>query len=380
MLKSTLTALLLSSVALVPAATIAVVATADAAHAKSDKAGGNGNGGGNGNKGGNSANAKSKSTTTASRGNGGGSGKTRVRSGDDPVGNFIRKLTGQDKKKAKTTRTKTRSAAPQVAKAPKAREKDAMHPSNLGNMNGALNANVNAVAAHIRNGNTNGPVGHLAALAVANASAAGAQEVVDAENAHQNLDDLLGEQTVEEYLDQRNGVTDPAVEEALAALDGLTEEDEGYEEAVTNLEDALGDRSLEEYEAAREGDGGNADIDEAIAALGGNAEDGTAPTAERPSEEDVAEAEENLEAQSDAEGNILAYWNKNPDANPDEVTEEEQALLDKLNERLEADSAAIEEAIATTADGDAMDEDAAECDTEDGCEAPEDEDVASVTE
>ena len=44
MLKSTLTAILLSSVALVPAATVAVVATADVAHAKSDKAGGNGNG------------------------------------------------------------------------------------------------------------------------------------------------------------------------------------------------------------------------------------------------------------------------------------------------------------------------------------------------
>ena len=42
-----------------------------------------------------------------------------------------------------------------------------MHPSNLGKMNGPLNANVNALIAHVKNGNTNGPIGGMAALAVA---------------------------------------------------------------------------------------------------------------------------------------------------------------------------------------------------------------------
>ena len=42
--KGPLTVLMVSSLAIVPAATIAYVATADAAFAKSDKAGGNGNG------------------------------------------------------------------------------------------------------------------------------------------------------------------------------------------------------------------------------------------------------------------------------------------------------------------------------------------------
>ncbi|TGD63987.1 hypothetical protein EYC08_11130 [Tabrizicola sp. WMC-M-20] len=44
---------------------------------------------------------------------------------------------------------------------------DVLHPSNLGKLNGAINASANAKLAHIRNGNFTGPVGMAAALALA---------------------------------------------------------------------------------------------------------------------------------------------------------------------------------------------------------------------
>ena len=364
MLKSSLTAIMLSSVALVPAATVGVFVTADAAYAKSDKAGGNGGGKG-ASKGGKSSGAKSKAakggkSKTKTARSGGGSGKARggLNVGDDPVGKFIKRVTGQDKKRAKTTRTAKVRSAPKAAKTPKpervAKVKYGMHPSNLGNMNGALNANINAVLAHVRNGNTNGPVGHLAALAVANVNAEGAQEIVDVNADYQELADLLGDQSVQDYLDQRNGVTDPAVEEALTNLEGLSEGDEGYDEAQQALENALGDRTLEEYEAQATGDGGDPLIDEAIAKVGGNAEDGTLPP-DGPTEEEVAQAEADLAAQDAAEQDILSYWNKNPDADPEMISEEEQALLDKLNARLIGETDAIKDAMGD--DGMVMDDD-----------------------
>lgn len=381
MLKSTLTAILLSSVALVPAATVAVVATADVAHAKSDKAGGNGNGGGNGNKGGSSSSAKTKSSKSKATSNGGAGKSASRRSGTDPISSVIRKLTGQSKKT--TAKVKTRTAAPKVAKAAPAREKGPMHPSNLGNMNGALNANTNALLAHIRNGNTNGPVGVLAALAVANVNAEGADETLTIEENYEALENLLGDQTIEDYLANRNGTgEDPAVEEALSNLDGLTEEDEGYEDAVTALETALGDRTLAEYEEARDGTGGDPEVDAALAAVGGDAEAGTAPTIDRPTEEQVAEAAADMEAQSGAEESVLSYWNKRPDADPDA----DQMLLEKLNERLTAENEAIkdamgfeEEPIEAAEELEELD-DTAGCTLEEGCDEGANEEVVAAAE
>ena len=170
-MKATLTAVMLSSVALVPAAAVSLMATADVAYAKSDKAGGNGNGNGNAGNRGNSGN-NGKSGDRAAKSNGkSGDKKSASRGASKSLKSMIRSVTGQDKKA-----TKRRSSGKvRLAKT------DPMHPSNLGNMNGALNANINAVLAHIVNGNTNGPVGHLAALAVANVNAEGAQEIVDLE-------------------------------------------------------------------------------------------------------------------------------------------------------------------------------------------------------
>ena len=182
-----------------------------------------------------------------------------------------------------------------------------------------------------------------------------------------------------DYFADRNGVgEDPAIEAAIDNLGDLEPGDEGYDEAFAALEDALGDYgSVEEYEAARDGTGGDADIDQQIADLGGNADDGTGPTAERPTEEEVAEAEENLEAQDQAEADILAHWNKNPDMT-EEVTEEEQALLDKLNERLVDHDAAIRDAMGLEPAEEGEGE-MAECETEGSCEEPlEEDEFASI--
>ncbi len=270
---ATITAALLASVALVPAVTVVSIVTADAAYAKSDNAGGNG--GGNGNGGGKSDRSergkkggKSGGGETASRGNG--------KSGGGIEGMF-RKLTGQEKKAARVA--PARSNATQTVKVSK--KADPMHPSNLGNMNGALNANTNAVLAHIRNGNTNGPVGLLAGLAVANANAEGAQEVIDLAEDFDALQAALeanGYTSVEDYYADLDGTAgiDPitSIDEARAAFDA--------DPTNTDLEDTLnlalsdaGYDSLGDYDDDRAGEAGIAEIaelSESIEGLGGDVE------------------------------------------------------------------------------------------------------------
>lgn len=376
---ATVVAGLLASVALVPAAAVVTIATADVAYAKSDNAGGNGggNGGGKsdraerGNKGG-----KSGGGETASRGNG--------KSGGGIEGMF-RKLTGQDKKAARVA--PARSTATQTAKV--ARKADPMHPSNLGNMNGALNANTNAVLAHIRNGNTNGPVGLLAGLAVANANAEGAQEVIDLADDFDALRAALeanGYTSIEEYYADLDGTAgiEPitAIDEARAAL----EAEPTNTDLQTDLDMALADAgygSLDDYDNDVAGEAGIdeiAELSDSIEGLGGDVEARADITAEEPLPEDIEAANAALEAEGTAESSILAFWNKNPDAT-DEVSAEEQALLDKLYERLEADSALIDEAIG--ADDEAEEdvgsiEDDAECGLSESCDDPLDEVVVAT--
>ncbi|NNE88534.1 MAG: hypothetical protein HKN27_10700 [Silicimonas sp.] len=445
-LKVSLTAVLLWSVAVVPATTITFMATADAAHAKSDNAGGKGNGGGNSGKSnsGKSANAGGKTSATTSSGSvAKGKSDTARSNGSDPVGKMVDRLLGRDKAKMVRTKTTTRKVAAKrstvVAKSQKPAsrpEKGPMHPSNLGNMNGALNANVNAVLAHIKNGNTNGPVGHLAALAVANVNAEGAQEIIDLKEDFVDLQEALDGtpyETVAEYYEALDGVEPiviedidnkiAALDDAVASQDALdaaladspyaTEEDyldavaggadpiPAVDSAISNLMDPVvaqdeldmalsdngyeGDTALADYEVDREGVEGIeeiAEVSDAIGALGGDVEARTDITEEEPSDEAVAGAEDDIAAQTDAEIAILDYWNKNEDADP-EITEEEQALLDKLNERLAAEEEAIKAAVGTD-EPDVMDEesdgeDVAQCDDGDESCAPEDE-IAAVVE
>lgn len=387
MIKSTITAVLLSSVALVPATTVALVVTADAVEAKSNNGGGNGGGGGN--KGGNSAKSKSDNKSASRGGSGGGNSKARG-SGKDPIGNFLRKVTGQEKKqeKAKTRTTTTKAKrAPSTTKVAKATPaKDAMHPSNLGKMNGALNANVNALIAHVKNGNTNGPIGGMAALAVAGYAAEGAAETLELDGKFAALDTALiengyvdadGNADLEGYLAAVEGV--PANGEIDAIEDALTNIDSplSVEEALLAENNGTQDfASVEEYEAWRDGVAGADPIDgadEMIAELDG---------LERPSEEDLADAGARLEDQTAAEDYMLSIWNKG-DNDATVRSEEEENLLAKLYERIEADGDELTSAIEEYADlpeEPVEEEDVTSCESDESCDEVIEEDIVLIVE
>ena len=206
-------------------------------------------------------------------------------------------------------------------------------------MNGALRANINAVLAHVRNGNTNGPVGQMAALAVADANAEGAAEFLDSAGAQelgalsQALADA-GYESLAEYeaavaADPANAI--PEVEDALAGI--------GMDALDRALADA-GYADLGEYETAVAADPANTDpeIDAALAGLG---------VVDDTSLAELAEAEQALQALQDAEKSILATWNKNGDPDPDTISPEEQELLDALYQRLDGNEAEILAAIPT---------------------------------
>lgn len=172
-----------------------------AAFAKGGDNGGGGNGGGsgggngNGNAGTDRASAKAKSPEAAIE-------------------------------KSQKTKVKSEPAVEEVAVVD---EEIGMKPNELGKMNGAMHANINAVLAHIRNGQTtNGPVGLLAGLAVADgAVTAAATEAENLQTAAAGFDLLdaaltdgaLG--TLEEYLAAKaDGTLTP---EQIAAIDPLIE-------------------------------------------------------------------------------------------------------------------------------------------------------------
>ncbi len=391
MFKATLTAILLSSVAIVPAATITVVASVDTAHAKSDNAGGNGGGKGNsgGSKGGKSASAKSNSKAAKATSGGGSKGKSTARStGNDPVGKFLRKLSGQDKKTTTRAKAKTaRSNAPKVAKAAPAREKGPMHPSNLGKMNGAMNANVNALIAHVKNGNTNGPIGGMAALAVAGYAAEGAAETLAVNEQFEKLDQLLidngyvdedGNPDLEAYRDDLEG-TPPngnidAIEKALTNVDSDLTIDEALREENNGVQNFA---SVEEYQTWRDGTKGADPIAEADVLIA-DLED-----TERPIDAAIDYANEQIENQTAAEDYMLSIWNKG-DGDDTVRSEAEEGLITALYERIEADGETLTGAIEEYADlpeppADEPEEDISDtgsCDLETGCE----EDVVAAAE
>lgn len=428
-LKATLLTALLSSVAVAPIATVTFVASADAAYAKSDKGGGKG--------GGNSASSKksdkgAKTKTTR----GGGSAKAGKSGGG--LNGLLDKITGKDKKQQKVAKRSGTSAAktkaPKVASAPQARKvKDAMHPSNLGKMNGALNANINAVLAHIKNGNTNGPVGAMAFLAVGKATAAEGQLVFDLQNDFLTLDEqlgLAGYDSVEAYyaaLDGEEPIAPiPAIEEAITALGdaqqseadlkaalesagyfgdsaladylaagaGVMQVDDAIEaytdpaDAEADLAQALtdamyeGDDPLADYQADKDGTPPIeeiTDLSDAIATLGGNAGERSDITETEPTAEELEIAAEQVAAEGEAEDYILSMWNK-ADTAPEET---EEQLLAALHEKLDANADAIAAAIAETQPDevdpleDPLDEDVAGCEAEDA-DCVEEEDMAAA--
>ena len=296
-LKGPMTAVLLSSVALVPAATVAYVATADAAYAKSEKAGGKSGSAPGKNK---SSTSKGKSGTKSASSRGGS--KSR---GGGGLGRLLDRVTGRDKAVA-------RSSAKAIAKS------DPMHPSNLGNMNGALNANENAILAHIRNGNTNGPVGLMAALAVADYQTADDRELLDSNLAaeYAALDDALATAGYESFQDYENAVIDDPdnfnqdIEDAYAGV------------GQADLNEALGDyASYEDYQAAVAGDEllFDQDIEDAYAALG----------YDQTTADSLDQAEENAAEYADAMDALIDYWNKG-DADSENADDLRQALEDRV--------------------------------------------------
>lgn len=249
-LKGLLSGLAIAAFAAMPVLPVFDHDTGGAAHAKDGKGGGNGNAGGNG--------------------NGGGNGKSDAKG---------------DPSASKSTKSAGGASAD-------------------GNMNGALKASMSAVLAHIRNGQTsNGPVGLLAGLAVADTRATEA------------------------------GGT-------LAALQGL---DRDFRTLDAGLADA-GFASVEEYLMIRSSgiltEDEMAVIDPLIAAVGGTTRDGTRLAVDRPIEEDLQDAADRLADARDrvgaAEGAIAAAMNGGGDP---------AGLLAALRRKLAADQARISAAL-----------------------------------
>jgi hypothetical protein len=281
-LKSALSAALVSSVLLVPAAAVGTFVFADAAYAKSENAGGK--------------SSESRGKSSESRGNSskakssnGKSSSSRGKSGGGLEG-FFNKLTGKDKAKSKGG---SKKAAAAVVEAPIdcggegqedcVAETRTLHASELGKMNGALHANENAILAHIRNGNmSNGPVGLMAGYAYATAGSADARALLESDQAseYMALQEALGDQ-FDTYGDY----------EAWKAEQDLLEPEDrdlDYEQIVMNVDeaksmlgektyqDALGDyASFDEYLDATyfegdliEGAELDTDLENAYAALG----------------------------------------------------------------------------------------------------------------
>lgn len=272
------------------------------AFAKGGNGGGNG-GGGEG--GGGKRESSSKSEKSSDRGNSGSSkskaASAKSKKSDTKGSKSAQKSAGsKSKQKQAASGSKKKSTVVEASSRPKARD--------LGKMNGALNANINAVLAHIRNGNLNGPVGLLAGLAIADAEAAEAKtafaELSALANAH---DALTSELNRLEFAD---------LETYLAAVS---------EEKVSAEDMAL--------------------ISGLIDAAGGLTADGTALATVRPLDTELADAETaastGATSVTDAEAAILAAWNK--DGDPD-------ALLTALRDRLIGHEDEIAAAIAETAD------------------------------
>ena len=307
--KKAASVMLVAALALSPVSLIIQPLGADAAFANNGKGGGGGGGGG---------------------GAGGGGGKDNGNRGGGKAEGTGGAKGGQKAAAASTGQAPKPSRAAQPAATEEGEIVFAAR--DLGNMNGALNANLNAVLAHVRNGNTNGPVGAVAGLVAADAALGDldAEDVLaraDAWEAYNGaLTDALGDYpSVEDYIAARDAeAAYPGLKSAWDTQNGL------YQDAL-----AAADPDAELLNPGPEPiDPDFTAISELDALLA------TPPEGEAPSEDEVAAAN----GVTDAELAVLELWNKNPDAT-EEITEEEQALLDSLRERFsDADLEAIAEA------------------------------------
>ncbi len=418
-LRVSVSALALSAFVVAPVATFVSV---DYAYAKNGnnggKGGGNGNGGGNGkgsgNDGGGNGNSgkgnggsKGSDKSASKGGNGWGSDKSAKtsksrsakagKSGNSSKskgfgrslrddfksfgGNLKKNGLGGLFKSQKTQQAATKPTRKQTAKVSVTKSKrppvkktvfklDPLHPSNLGKLNGAINASPNAKAAHIANGKFatgKGPVSLAAALAVADYSyraefeeyvveLAAAQEKLDLVDALEEASAIVeqAENKAQDLADARAVLADPDAftpAEVAAAQDTV----DAANEAVQVLADAQaivsdpGSFTPEEVSAAQK----TLDIAEEkaqeIVEAATFIDENPAPSQEEieeannvieegpPSEEDVIKAEDALLAQ---------YKGDLPESDkPDErLSDEEQEVVDAVRDSNPADEV-IEEAL-----------------------------------
>lgn len=274
--------------------------------------GGNGGGGGGGNGGGGKGGEKS-------------GGKSKERAGGNGGGKAAEKS---------AAREAPAKAKPKAAAAPVAEGEVVFAARDLGNMNGAMNANVNAVLAHIRNGNFNGPVGAVAGLVAADARAGDldSADVLDRADIWQGYRTELEAALGPDYQDVlASYAEDQAAYDAYQqAFTDWSAQDEIYQAALLNP--AL---TAEEVAALDPGPAPepvlfepDPVLDDLIART---------PVVEEPSPDEI----DLVNAVSDAEAAVLALWNKNP-GDADGLGPEEEALLEQLRERFsDADLEAI---------------------------------------
>ena len=255
--------------------------------------------------------------------------------------------TGKKPKKAAAKPAPKVKAASKKPAAKPAKLIAGMRPNQLGSMNGPLHANINAVLAHIRNGNTNGPIGAYAALASADYSFAAtgtsltAQEVISLDIQFEALNSALslyGYTSVTDYYDALNPET---IEEIEILLDEDGNVIPGNEALLDAAILASPYETLDAYQTATTPAPQIEAIDSAIEVLGGDADTLTDVTAVAPTEEQVLAAEGVVEAES----GMLNTWNK-----LDEATDEQKAaLLEQLRLQLEDDTDAIASAVEEAA-------------------------------
>lgn len=191
-----------SALCLSPLSTSLDLSPVGAAFAKGGDNGG-GNGGGNGGSNGNGNSGGNGKGNSAANGN---STNSKASTGGTTVRKKVKADTIVEDAVAESTKVK---------------------PNKMGKMNGALNANINAVLAHIRNGQTtNGPVALLAGLAVADGAVAAATDkaaALEAEAAgYVALESALADAGIGSISDYIAGKVDGTVTpEQIAAIDPL---------------------------------------------------------------------------------------------------------------------------------------------------------------
>lgn len=361
LLKSASLSILMSSVVVLPLATVSFVGLTDVAVAKGK---GGGGGGGGASKGGGGGSSKSSrgggGSSKSSRGGGGGSKKSSKGGGKKPKKS--RSASAAPKKPKESASASARVAESEVAVSEAPTDIAALHPSERGNLNGALNANENAILAHIRNGNTNGPVGLMAQLAVADGAAEDAASVLNSPLADdyaavEDAAQAAGYDSYQDYLDHLaenpTAETDAGIEDAVNAI------------GQADLQEALGEYgSYEEYELAVYGDGTAENpgdpslIDYNIEAAHSNMGVHDSATANS-----LEEAEGAVASRDAALDELLEFWNKG-DADSENAGTMRQELLDRVDSYQNVDRALDQMEPDIVEDGEACDALVQTCDEE----------------